>query len=299
KHYWGTTFFVAPEERRSGVGSELLKAVCETGRSTAVTKASPSATATLRSFGSLETFTTAYFEMDLSRRGWVALPLRSLRKALTKLGAKSRFLDRAVFACGRLGRRRVLERLRRELARGAPAYRAVPATEIPDVEAELDVRSPVRFDRDRDFLMWMMENHWVTTDPAERTHGFFFDDLRESFEYRLLDIEDPENRRSRGFAILWLFGFRGIRELHVLDHHFHDPADAGILASLALEHAISFLPDRVFLPAECRSRIESSRLARRLFEERERTSHLLHRIEDHETFSGLSATYADGDIAFG
>ena len=73
----------------------------------------------------------------------------------------------------------------------------------------------------------------------------------ENAEFRLLDIRDPETGRSRGFAILRLNQQRRIRELLVLDHHFHQPEEAVILAPLALEHAVEFGADRIFLPDDC------------------------------------------------
>ena len=94
---------------------------------------------------------------------------------------------------------------------------------------------------------------------------------------------------------------KGVRDVHLLDHHVDDPSDVALLPSVVLRHAREYCADRVFLPETCGAAIAASPLARRLFSSHERLTYL----RPGRSAAGLRSAlaelhldYCDGDIPF-
>ena len=166
-------------------------------------------------------------------------------------------------------------------------------------ERVADQRQPVRFLRDAAVIDWMLRHPWVTTDGLEDTPGYYFDDLREDAKHLLVELHDGQC--VRGFAVLWLVTRRGVRDVHLLDHHLDDPTDVALLPSVVLEHAREYRADRIYLPESCSAAIAASPLARRLFSRQERPTYLRPERKTsalRNALPELSLDYCDGDIPF-
>ena len=84
-------------------------------------------------------------------------------------------LSRTIRAGARIGRRRLFRGLQEEFAASAPPFACEPiaASAIPPFEAAKDERVPLRFDRDRAWIRWMVECPWVRSrSPPETTAKF-------------------------------------------------------------------------------------------------------------------------------
>jgi hypothetical protein len=277
----------------------LLMRACALGRTLAASGSSPEAQRTYPKIGFQVAGSVPFFVLDLLRANLAGLPFRALRKLGSRAGRAKRWLDFGVEAGASLTRGYVLPALAHALRGPRPVHvKVLTGLQDADFERIADLDRPVRFLRDGAVLDWMLRHPWVTTDESRDTPDYYFDDYRDDAQHLLLEIHDEQG--ARGIALLWQVTRRGVRDVHLLDHHLEGPADAALLPGVVLDHARRYCADRVYLPQSCSSAIASSPLARRLFVNQERTTYV--RPGRGAAVGGalaeLALDYCDGDIPF-
>ena len=135
--------------------------------------------------------------------------------------------------------------------------------------------------------------------PLDDTPGYYFADLRASFEHRLLEVHDA--RGERGIAVARSSADARSRELDLLDACLDEDEDHALLPALALSLARDFRADRVRIPARCGPAIERSRLASRMFVTRERRTFVRPGPDASRLTAALGelvSDYCDGDTPY-
>jgi len=298
--HWFSTFYVPSQWRDAGVGALLLLRACALGQTLAASGSSEEARRTYPKLGFQVPGSVPYYVLDLLRGNLAGLPFRALRKLASRGGANSRLLDLGVETGARITRGRVLPALQSALAAPRSFHtKTLAGLQDANFERVADERRPVRFLRDGAVIDWMLRHPWVTTNGPEDTPGYYFDDYRDDARHVLVELHD--DRGALGFALLWLTTRKGVRDVHLLDHHLDDPADVALLPSVVLRHAREYCADRVYLPDACGAAIEATPLARRLFSRHERLTYLRPGRSASALRSALPELhldYCDGDIPF-
>lgn len=299
--YWGSTYYVLPAHRDSGAGLRMISRWLKLKRSIVVTGASPLATQAVRGLRFKNLGHLPYFEADLGRFDLAALPFRALRKLARSRGVEHGAFDRLVDAA------RLTHKIPLHAALAASTSSALAGVRIRPVERlsaddddALATLPAERFARPREVIYWMLADLWMTSDPAERTPGYYFDDARPLYRYIALEIEDRARAAYRGFVVFRLDRKHGNRILTLFDHAFLDPADARLLLPLAIRQARAVRADRITVPAACAPQIEKSAPARKLFARAER-QYLYYPMKGSllkESPGDIALALADGDIPF-
>ncbi len=299
KVYWTSTFYVAPEYRTSGVGALLVMRMLALPVNLAATCVSEQAQVLYEKLNFQSIAPLDYYALDLQQAN---IPLRLIRKAVQHFNKNA---ATALEKKGGLGLSPIRALLYRIFLSGwrkrckEYSVRQIQSLSENRFEVEQDDDSPVRFFRNMETINWMLEHHWVTTQADQATPNYYFDDYRECFSYRVLEVMDSQ-QHNLGFVILWLSRRHGCSNVQVLDYHFYDTADKNLLFGIVIEVALMFKADRISLPDDCVTEIFAATLARHLFKKVTRAYHVRFTLgsQAKETASRLSLNFCDGDAPF-
>jgi hypothetical protein len=254
--YWVSTFFVPEALRGYPIGYLLLRRAIGLGRMLAVVEPSDKAERLSLAMGYRALRPIEYLNLDfLRKRNLLGLPLRAVRQALTRAKRSSpKWLDTAIGQCGLLTARLLIPLLLLSAKRGAPRWRMRTVERIP-VEKSPPPADGTQFVRDRSLLDWMLRHPWVTTVRDTATSDYFFDDFREQFVHRIVEVRNGSDQ-AVGWAIVWFQVREGRRDLHVLDYEL-DAADApSAIVVLALREAMRHGATRVCIPVACQPAVK-------------------------------------------
>jgi hypothetical protein len=270
---WLSTWYVAPEWRKTMVGASLLLSALALGSHTAATGFSEQSGRMFQGLRFQPLGPLRYLVADLARFNLPSLPFRALRRAAVNRGRRrTPVLDRLVDAAGwwlKAPLYALLGAATRPLRR---PYTTRRVTRLDDTsfESARDQDAPVRFFRGRDTVNWMLRERWLVTDPGQATPGYEFSDYDPLFDLVALEVRGASDGTYRGFVVLRVDSQYGRRSVTVHDHFFADPADRRVLLPLAVEQGRSVLADRIVLPEECVPAVNASPLVRWLFRTAER-----------------------------
>jgi hypothetical protein len=297
---WLSTLFVPEALRSQAIGGLLLMRAIALGRTLAASGSSDEAERAYRAVGFAPPREAGYFELDLLRaRNWPALPLRAVRVALQRHGARvPRALDAAIAACGTLGASALLPALLAAARLGLGRWHARALDRLPDGVDR--VRSDVHFVRDRALLEWMLAHPWASSSRAERDDRYFFDDYREQAFHRVYEVRADASSAAAGWVILWFDVQGDRRRLHVLDCELGPATAADALLAVALREALRLRANLIYVPELCGAALGRLGAAGKLFVPRLRRSfyrpHPSSRVK--AVLEQLELHYADGDVGF-
>jgi hypothetical protein len=306
KVFWMSALYVPESARNTAVGGLLLMRAASLGVNLAAVDSSEEAQKTFKAMGFTQPKASSYFQADFAQESnLLGLPLRALRRLLASRTTESlESLDRAIGALGSLTASVGVALNRLASSPSEPRWHARDLDGLPESLAPPPA-GPVSFLRDRPLLEWMLEHPWTTTDPESAAPGFYFDDLRQGFEHRAVELIDRRNDRSVGFAILWFNAWRNRRELHVLDYFFTDEATSEsergeALLAIALERSRGIRANQIFVPELCAAALPKLGPLERFFERKERLTY--YRPSPRSSLKShvheITPQYADGDIGF-
>jgi len=299
-----STWYVAPEERASGVGGMLMLRALALRKDLMVTGVSEEAAPVYEALRFKPLGPLRYLKADLKRVNPVRLCASAIRKAVRRLGLERtpRF-DQWVRRADGLGRSVIYRLPTIDRGEVRDRFRARRVERLTDRSFELaqDATRPVRFFRDAAEINWMLEKRWVTPDVRRATPGYYFADYDPMVDFVTLEIEDRKGGKPRGFIVLRIDGKMGRRNMMVLDYHFWDVDGHECLLPVVLEQARTFQVDVVEVPALCRPQVQRSLLMRSLFRE-ERRAYFCRPSRPNSPLSAamerLELSLADGDLAF-
>ncbi len=303
KVYWFSTLYVPEDRRNTAIGGVLLMRAIALGYSLAATGSSQEARKTYEALQFVEHGSLDYYELDLTRRNLLGGPFRLARKLVKNGGRETPLLDRAVATSGKFSRDFIYPLLLNRFAPTRRSWSTTTSCELPErgFEASTEERPPIRFLRDAELVSWMLREHWVTTEPAEDTPDYHFKDLRDHFEYRVVEVSDPESGADLGWMVVWLTSRDQLRDLHVLDYSMDTEIARDLMARIAIEQARDFDAHRIFLPDICARAIQAAGGWGGRFKKHSRPSFCRPSPRARvlrESLPNLQLDYADGDIGF-
>lgn len=303
KVYWFSTLYVPEDQRNTAVGGLLLMRAVALGYSLAATGSSVEARRTYDALKFSKHASIDYFELDLARHNVLGAPFRLARRLFKESGHESTPLKRAIDASGRVSRNFLYPRMIKRFSQGWRWLTITTLDALPqgNFEAAADRAQPVRYLRDRALLNWMLRDPWVTTNPADDTPDYHFHDLRDHFEYRVLQVSSATSHENLGWMIVWHTSRDGLRDLHVLDYSMEPEVAREVIAVVALDQAREFDAHRIYLPAACEQAIKASGIWSTRFIKHSRPSYCrpgarAKRLK--ENLADVALHYADGDIGF-
>ena len=256
--HWATTFFVAPDFRRKGIGKYLLQEIKNSKIDFVVCQITESARRAYRSAGLKDLGQLTYFQLRVDRLDFVPRFFDATADRLRRQGPRT--------LSGRLG---IIGWLQRPIYRLAKRlfYRA--ATRRSDHRPErkfswkiVDRIDPTLFGesnrqltgatffREIETINWMLSYPWVISGHPRKADmpRYYFSDVRDLFRYVAIEINSVPRGGPLGFLVLSISDKREKTRVKILDFHFNNPADDEIAVYLALKHAAIYLADRIEYP---------------------------------------------------
>jgi GNAT superfamily N-acetyltransferase len=248
---WTSGLYADPAHRDSGVASLVLMKALTLGLSIGSSNASAVARRTLEPLRFASLGPLPHLVFDAARVNYAGFPLRALGRQ-----ARAAVVRPALGALNEALRVASREVALRALLAALPRRAYLEARAVPDLPDDIlgaadRERPPVRMVRGPATLRWMLRDPWLTTDPASDAPSYYFSDLREHFEFRLLELVRASDGAPRGFAILRLMRDRGRSSVTLLDHHLVDPGEADALLAVVLAQALAYRADQVVVSYDC------------------------------------------------
>ncbi|MEE9392472.1 MAG: hypothetical protein V3W41_08200 [Planctomycetota bacterium] len=297
--FWLSTFYVGPDSRKTGLAGMLLMRAIGLRLTLAACESSEEAQAVYRALRFQELGPLPYSVIDFTKWNVLGIPLRMVRKALRKPGKRNSWLDFPIDVFCRVTKLVSFPFLLKQLGNDARREWS-EVSSLPDWPDHQSSRSEkCVFVRDSNTIRWMLEHHWVTTERAKDTPGYYFSDFRDTFEYRIFRSETSNSHSE--CVLLWLTTRDRLRDIHILDCDLSSPGSAAAVARLALEVARNERADRVYLPAEFAEPLLNSRLFRRTLRMITRPYFIRVSSKDSRVSASLEEVelhYCDGDVPF-
>jgi hypothetical protein len=256
--HWLSAWYVHGEHRNTGAGALQMYAALQLGRPLASSDFAPAAARAFKAMRFQWIGPLRYAVIDLRRFNLFGLPFRAAAKLVrmarpgtggnTVFDRVARLAGRPTAAVCRIWLSDAASSdLRPYRARRLKSVAGIPAAD----PATRDAREPVRFYRDPAIIDWMLNHHWVVTDPAKATPNYQFRDTFDAFDFVALEVTARDDGRSLGFVVFRHDALHGRRTVTVVDHYFLNAADARSVLPLALGEARSFGADQLVLPPIC------------------------------------------------
>lgn len=309
KVHWLTTWAVAPDYLRKGLGSQLMEAAIALDVDLVIVGSKPARRVSGK-YGFHEVEPLDYVQLDLGLAGRynpISLLLRLLRKtfSLLKLRLNIENIDRAFarffdFIFAPLLRPLLLRQLAAKAGGAANAVRVQRVKQIEPISPqELEGTG---FYRSIDVVNWMLSHPWVLPpgfSESERL-DYGFTDTRPGFAISGWQVFSSAGE-NLGFICFQASRIRGRQVVKVLDYLFAPGAPTGLLPALALQQAQRVHADVIEGPAELAAPLHGSRLRVLLGRRKRRTLQVHPRAVDSplgRAWGSLQQTYVDGDMAF-
>lgn len=307
KVYWISTWYVAPEYRKTGAGALLIMKALGLGYDLAVTEMSPEAANVYSGFGFKRLRTLEYYALQLNCLNGVWLAARIVRKLLQIVGIGWE-IQKKGGAFSRCIYRPVLNILYGMVLNGTKAkadnivYKEVG--EIPEcVEQYTDEGIGDHFYRSREVINWMLADKWPKEVALAETAdaNYHFAALRDVFEYKGLLLLSREQDQCDGFVILSFSLQGGSSVLKVLDFGARREEVKGYIAYLAVDFGKIYGAECIEMPNDIARYVGRSVIGRMLLRKRQRVYFTKPR-KRKSAFAGpgnsILLTYCDGDTAF-
>jgi GNAT superfamily N-acetyltransferase len=256
--HWATTFFVAPDFRRQGIGKCLLTEIKNSEIDFAVCQMTESAQRAYRSSGFRDLGQLNYFQLRLDRleflpRIFDATAGRLKKKSPCPLSGHPGFIRLLQQPIYRLTKRLFYHLV----ARGSNRQdkRNFTWKRVDRIDESLFAGShrqlaDASFFRGIEAVNWMLSYPWVVSGDKRRAalSRYYFSDVRDIFRYVAIEINSEQKGGPQGFLVLSISHKREKTRIKILDFYFKHPVDGEIAVDLALKHARLYLADRIEYP---------------------------------------------------
>lgn len=297
--YWGSTYYVPPFARETGVGMLLILHWLRLRRSIFVAGASKLASQALQGMRFLPLRPLRYSLANLNLREPWTLPSRSLRQLARRCRLPTTPFDRLVDASRQPHKALIYFNILRDFNASLEGLRIEPFQKLSAKHRELMQAVDDGFVRGPETIDWMLDASWITNDRHERTPAYYFDDYRPLFQW--IRITLSVDGQDIGFAIFRLDRKHGNRNLTLLDHRLRDAGEKHRLVAAAMVTAKDWAADKIALPFDCRAVLEAKPTTKRLFHDAER--HYLcypakGSVLQDMNLDEIELAMTDGDIPF-
>lgn len=258
KVYFGSTFYVVPEFRRTTAALMLVKHLISLGRDIVVTDCTTEAETVYTAFHFKKFGPLQYVRLSLQRLDllspWLSRGLRFKKRwpILNMIAAKINWLSQKtvysaakafywLLCCGLLARIRG-QRLR-DITHDLMNGQKIPFETRP------------HFYRGPDVLNWMLKYPWVRDDVPPSSPPYHFSDIRQRFRYFAVEISTNDN--PLGWVILSVSTADRRTVIKLLDYAISNE-DYRALLWIVSKYARRFQADEIQLPS--RAEQEAARL---------------------------------------
>lgn len=241
--YWVSTFYVAPDRRRAGVGRQLMSRLLALKYDLVLSAPSVPGEHVFRRLGFCELGQLRY--LALRRR-----PAKSARSQAVRIVGRVGGVLRSLAKLQAPNRRRGRWCLEAAALR-VGAWRFRPIACLPPGIAPNTHSAAVAFHRGPEIIAWMLSFPWVAEHRNLAASGYYFSDVREVFRHMLLGAYQADDHVCRGYAALLLSVHNGASTLKMLDCSLPTADPGASLSQLALACAEYLGVTRVELPQHC------------------------------------------------
>lgn len=302
--FWLSAFFVHPEYRASGVGPMLLMRALALNEPLGASSPSTEAARIYQTLRFIEPPPVPYRRLSMDRLNFLGLPVRLLRRALTRNPRREQGrLDRANDRARDMTRNGLFPLIGISCGRAAGRLRLESLGEIADdfMPPPRDDSAAPQFDRGAGYFNWMLRDPWVSTDPGQSARNNPFADFKERFATEAVRLTDVADGRTVGVLVFR----RALDEtglaLRVLGFGGVGPAGTFPITAASLSLAHRHRPDVLEIPEELGPDLSRLTGVRWLFSRQEHRYFLHPRRGDVEMADALRRVrlrFLDGDIAF-
>lgn len=310
KVYWLSSWYVAPEYRKTGAGALLIMNAIRLRHDLIMTGNTRESDKVFRAGPFRELQPLSYYTLFIDALDVLGLPFLALGKACEHRGKKLPFLfkisDFSKHTLYRPCKWLFYRHVRRRTEDPALSIELIDS--LGDEEGALLDNAQTRdgsqgpaFYRGRDTINWMLANPWFVEAPASNGNGYYFGECRKLFRFIAVRIRETVSGRLMGFVVVSVCEEQGLVLLKVLDYAFDRPDDIRYLSTVVLRISAEYGADRLIMPEECAAGFRDSVFLRALTFKRQRAYFCYDRGRDSVLASvadRVKRQFSDGDCAF-
>jgi hypothetical protein len=307
KIHWLTTWYVAPEYRKTSLAVMLILHAIRLKYDLVVCGVIDEAEKIYRGLGFRRLGELDYSAINLRASDPFNLTFRGIRKIFRKLECTIEIPCNII----RLGEY-LYSPLKKLLYKGlfAPFMKELDsiswkqADEIAvGSEGKKQKSDQTLFYRDHQIINWMMEYKWIENkdDLEEPDLKYFFSELFDVFQYIAVKIYSLGWDEYKGFLVLSFSKKKLNSHIKVLDYHFYNQDDCKYVLPLTLRYAYLFQANYIEMPCCFGNCIQKILRLRPFLRRMQRRYYFYSRNNDSgldKISSNIKLNYCDGDMAF-
>jgi len=255
KHYrifWGSTFYLMDKYRGKGFGKLLLDKMTSLNQDFVVTRITPQADKTLKSYGMKVLGSLNYFQFRVERVHFFKGLFEAFKKIDKTSGGKHQLgrelIKKVEEGFYRLEKRFFYVAISGLVNKMAGNYKFWITNEIKESDFfEKQRHHPPFFYRGPELINWMLQERWVLSrcNDMPKKSGYYFSGIRKLFTYIALKLYYRNHQNYKGFIILCVSSNKGKTVLRVLDHSLKMPDVIPAACAAVLKYAGKYQADRV------------------------------------------------------
>jgi hypothetical protein len=307
KMHWLTTWYVAPEYRKTSLAVMLMLRAMGLKYDLAVCGMSDEAGKIysglrFHKLGELE-----YNVINLRVIDPFNLTFRGIRKIFRRFGLAIEIPSKLISLGDCLYRP-----LRKLLYRGLfklflKELENIQWEEVDQIGADTEERKyeshNAVFHRDPQIVNWMMQYKWIEEKNSlqEADLKYFFSEISDVFQYIAVKIYSLDWDKYKGFLILSFSKKNLDSVIKVLDYHFYEQDDYKYVVPLALKYAYVLQANYIEMPTCFGTYIQSILWLRSFLRKMQRNYYAYSKNKDSSLealFNKIELNYCDGDTAF-